>query len=97
MLEAIEAVEAEAEEVEDNSPTKDPGGVQSIQIFQLETGRGAECIISSGNKPFSAQTQPTVPGKTFTLQSQPNNERLTSSANINKLTQYTQCCIMKKV
>ena len=99
MVEAVEAAEAEDEEVVDSSPTKvkGPGGAPNTQIFHLEIGRDAECIISLGNKLFSVQTQPIVPGRTFTSPSQPNNERLTSSANINKLTQYTQCCIMKKV
>ena len=99
MEEVVEAAEAEDEEVVDSSPTKvkGPGGAPNTQIFHLEIGRDAECIISLGNKLFSALTQPTALGKTFTSPSQPSNERLTSSANIYKLTHYTQCCILKTI
>ena len=50
----------------------------SIQIFQMEIGKGVICILNTGNLHTFVQNLQLAPGKTSTFQS--HNETLTSSA-----------------
>ena len=66
------AVEVAVEAASRNQNKRAPGVVPNIRIFRLASGKDAQCIISSGNKVISVQSQRLAHGKMCTLQGQTN-------------------------
>ena len=75
--------------------TEVPNTLISLQVI----GKGVGCITNLAGELSFVLIHPAVLGRMCTLQNLPSNEELTNSAkkNIYKSTQYTKCCITKKV